>query len=427
MLLLLAGMHFGLLAAPPPEAGAWKTRLAAAIGQAIAANPDLAAMESRIEASRQRVLQSDAFPDPEVEVGIRDLPVSNPSLTRDEMTMEMVGARQTLPGAGKRDARRAAAEAASDNALALHEVHAAEIAAEVADVFFALADLDRRLEILERSRERLKTTAASATERYRVGKGSQSDVLRANLQTTALEERFIGLKSERRMLTARFNALRKLPVTDALAPIGPLDPLPPVPDPSAVRREAEEHSAAIRAARAAVRMAEEQVGLARLERKPDWTISTYYGRRRQFEDMAGASVSVNLPFVHRQRLDARHAEMEAELSSARADLETVRNQIARDIEAAAADLERNGEQERLYRSSILPQAESTFRAARESYAVGQIDFDTYVRAALDLDNYESEHAARAAGIGRALAALQKASGLPLIEGTPKTGERHVQN
>ena len=68
-----------------------------------------AAMESRIEASRQRVLQSDAFPDPEVEVGIRDLPVSSPSLTRDDMTMEMVSARQTIPGAGKRAARRASA------------------------------------------------------------------------------------------------------------------------------------------------------------------------------------------------------------------------------------------------------------------------------------------------------------------------------
>jgi outer membrane protein TolC len=343
------------------------------------------------------------------------------------MTMEMVSARQTLPGAGKRAARRASAEAASGNALALHEVHAAEIAAEVADVFFAIADLDRRLEILERSRERLKATAASATERYRVGKGSQSDVLRANLQTTALEERFIAARSERRMLAARFNTLRKLPASAAVDAIGPLDPLPSVPDPAAVRREAEEHSAAIRAARAAVRMAEEQVRLARLERAPDWTVSTYYGRRERFEDMAGASVSVNLPFAHPRRLEARRAETEAELSSARADLETVRNQIARDIEGAAAELERNAEQERLYRSSILPQAESTFRSARESYVVGQIDFETYVQAALDLDNYESEHAARAAGIGRALAALQKASGLPLIEGTPKTGERHVQN
>jgi outer membrane protein TolC len=427
MLLLLAGIHFGLFAAPPPEAAAWKSRLAAAIRHAVSANPDLSAMESRIEASRQRVLQSDAFPDPEVEVGIRDLPVSSPSLTRDEFTMEMVSARQSLPGAGKRAARRASAEAASSNALALHEVHAAEIAAEVADVFFMIADLDRRLEILERSRERLKTTSASATERYRVGKGSQSDVLRANLQTTALEERFIALKSERRVLSARFNALQRIPVAEQVPPIGPLDPLPPAPDAAAVGREAEEHSAAIRAARAAVRMAEEQVRLARLERNPDWMLSTYYGRRERFEDMAGASVSINLPFAHPRRLAARRAEMEAELSSARADLESVRNQIGRDVEAASAELERNAEQEKLYRTSILPQAEVTFRAARESYAVGQIDFETYVRAALDLDNYESEHAARAAGMGRALAALQKASGLPLIEGTPTSGERHVQN
>jgi outer membrane protein, heavy metal efflux system len=426
MLLLLAGIQFGLLAAPPPDVGAWKSRLAAAIQQAVAANPDLSAMEARIEASRQRVLQSDAFPDPEVEVGIKDLPVASPSLTRDDFTMEMVSARQRLPGAGKRAARRASAEAASTNALALHEVHAAEIAAEVADVFFAIADLDRRLEILDRSRERLKTTAASATERYRVGKGTQSDVLRANLQTTALEERFIALKSERRVLSARFNSLQKLPVAEPVPPIGPLDPLPSVPDPLAIQREAEERSAALRAARATVRRAEEELRLAKLERRPDWTISTYYGRREKFEDLAGASVSFNLPFAHPRRLEAKRAEMEAELSSVRADLEAVRNQISRDIEAAAAELERNVEQERLYRSSILPQAEITFRAARESYAVGQIDFETYVRAALDLDNYESEHATRAAGIGRALAALQKASGLPLIEGTPTPGDRHVE-
>jgi outer membrane protein TolC len=118
--------------------------------------------------------------------------------------------------------------------------------------------------------------------------------------------------------------------------------------------------------------------------------------------------------------------MEAELSSARADLESVRNQLRRDVEEAAAELDRNVEQEKLYRTSILPQAETNFRAAEEAYAVGQIDFLTFERAALDLDSYESEIAARTSGIGRGIAALQKASGLPLIEGTPNPGETHVE-
>jgi outer membrane protein, heavy metal efflux system len=425
MLLLLAAVHFVLLDAPP-EAGGSNGRLAAAIQRAISTNPDLSAMEARIESARQRALQADSLPDPELEVGIRDLPVSSPSLTRDDFTMETITARQGLPGLGKLATRRASAEASAASMAAMHSVHAVTIAADVADAFFGIAELDRRLEILERSRERLKGASASATERYRVGKAAQGDVLRANLESTTLEDRVLTLISERRVLAARFNALQGIAARSLVPAISNLDPPDSLPDPADLARRAEEKSPAILAARAMVRRAEEEVRLARFERRPDWMISTYYGHREKFEDLAGASVSVSLPFAHSGRLEAKRAEMEAELSSARADLESVGNQIRRDVESAAAELERNVEQEKLYRTSILPQAEINFRAAQESYAVGQIDFETFVRAALDLDSYESQIATRSAGIGRALAALQKASGLPLIAGTPDPGETHAQ-
>lgn len=425
MLLLLAGVHSFFLVVPPPEIE-WKVRLAVAVQRAVSANPELVAMEARIEASRQRALQSDTLPDPELEVGIKDLPISNPSLTRSDFTMEMVTARQSLPGFGKLATRRAAAEAATSNLVAMHSVHAVTIAGDVADTFFAIADLDQRLRILERSRERLKAASASATERYKVGKAAQSDVLRANLEATALEDRLLTSRSERRVLSARLNALQGLAANTAVPAIGPLDPLPAFPDPTSIGQQAEQTSPAVAAAKASVRRAEEEIHLARLERRPDWTVSTYYGRREKFEDLAGAFVSFNLPFVRPRRLGAKRAEMEAELSSARADLEATRNQIRRDVEAAAAELERNVDQERLYRTSILPQAEINFRAAQEAYAVGQVDFETYVRAAVDLDNYDGELATRSAGIGRALAALQKASGLPLIPGTPEIGGIHAE-
>ena len=424
MLLLLAGVHL-VLASPPAVEGTWQSRLASAIRLAVSANPDLSAMEMRIEASRQRAVQSDAFPDPELEVGIKDLPVSSPSLTRDNFTMEMITARQSLPGAGKLAARRASADAATSNEIAQHSVHAVGIAADVAEAFFGIAELDRRLAILERSRDRLRATSASARERYRVGKGAQTDVLRANLETTALDDRAAALSSERRVLAAKFNALQNRPARTPVEPVGSLDPLPAIADASAVALEAEEKGPALASARATVRRAEEQLRLAQLERRPDWMLSTYYGRRERFEDLAGASVSVNLPLAHPRRLEARRAEAEAELSAARADLEAVRNEIRRDVEAAEAELERNVVQERLYRTTILPQAEINYRAAEESYAVGQIDFETYVRAALDLDNYQGELETRAAGIGRAIAALQRASGIPLIEGTPNTGGIHA--
>jgi outer membrane protein TolC len=139
------------------------------------------------------------------------------------------------------------------------------------------------------------------------------------------------------------------------------------------------------------------------------------------------SASINLPWVHRRRLEERQAEKEAELAAARAGVETARNQLQGDIEAADADLQKNLEQARLYRDSILPQAEINHRAAREAYVVGKIDFLTLLRAATSLDLYQREAAARATRIGRALAALQKASGLPLIPGTPDPGDGHVEN
>lgn len=426
--LFFAGLASALAAQAPPLAPPlpWRERLREAIARATAQNPDLAAMESRIEAARQRALQAGTLPDPEIEVGIKDLPVASPSLSRDDFTMEMVTARQMFPGPGKRATRQASAQAAADSFASSHAVHAVMIAADVADSFFLLAGLDRRLEILEQSRERLKRASASALERYKVGKGTQADVLRANLEATALEDRSLSLKAERRTAAAGFNALQNLPPSTPVPPIGPVDLSVPGRSPADILREAEETSPAIVTARGHVRHAEEELKLALLERRPDWTAMTYYGRREKFEDVAGASISLTLPFAHPRRLDERRAEMEAELSSARADLESVRNQLRRGVEEAAAELERNVEQERLYRTSILPQADTNFRAAQEAYAVGQIDFLTFERAALDLDAYESEKAVRTSGIGRALAALQKASGLLLIEGTPKPGETHVE-
>jgi outer membrane protein TolC len=152
----------------------------------------------------------------------------------------------------------------------------------------------------------------------------------------------------------------------------------------------------------------------------------YYAHRIDFDDLAGASIAFNLPFFQPKRLREKEAEKEAELSGARASLEGVKNEVRRAVAEAYADLERSIEQARLYRGSILPQAETNLAAAQEAYAVGQVDFLTYVRAALDRDMYEGDLVMRRAGAWRALAALQKASGLPLIEGTPKPGEIHVE-
>jgi len=406
------------------EQADWKTRLAAAIARAVAQNPEIAGMESRIEAARHRVGQSTALPDPELELALKDFPVSDFSLSRDEMTAEMVGLRQAFPAPGKRSARKALAEAELAGAAASHDAHLVRLAAEVAEAFFTLGEIDGRIAIAQRSRDHLRRIAASVSERYGLGKGTLADVLRANLEVTATDEKLVALRGERRLTAARWNALQALPPSDPVAPAAL-----PAEDPVAVSDaellgEAEARSPAVEAGRADVRRAEKDLSLASLEGRPDVTASAYYAHRIDYEDLAGLGVSVSLPFIQNKRLTEFRAEKAAELSGARANLETVRNGLRRGVAEARAELDRSLEQAGLYAGSILPQAETNARAAEEAYEVGQVDFLTYSRAALDLDNYAADLVMRRAAAWRALAALQAASGLPLVPGTPVVEENH---
>lgn len=413
----------------PPDAS-WHSLLAEAVRRATSQNPRIREAEARIEAARHQVPQTTVLPDPEVELGLQDVPLGDLSLSRDDFTMQRVTGRQRLPGLGKRAAQRAMAQADVESASAARERAGVEIAADAADAFFQLAQSDRSLAILEESRRRLEDAAASATELYKVGKAAQSDVLQAGLEKTSLDEQMSSLRAERRMQAARLNALQGLPASAPVQPIGPVGwtkaSEAEMPSAADLVRRAAERSPVVAEAQAQVRRARQELELARLERRPDWMLMGYYGRRQRFDDFVGVSASINLPWTHRRRLDERRAEKEAELAAANAGVEVVRNKLQGEIEAAYAELDKNLEQARLYRDSILPQAEINDRAAREAYVVGKIDFQTLLRAATQLDTYRREAAARASGIGRAVAALQKASGLPLIEGTPDSGDSHAE-
>lgn len=422
---ILCSLLFLLLTTDRPE-GEWRERLAEAIRRATIQNPRVREAEARAETARHRIPQAGELPDPEIGLSLEDVPVRDPSLSRNEFTMEVVTVRQSLLSREKRSAQRAAALSGAEGAAATRSREVIEIAADTADAFFQLAETDRSLAILEETRRRLEDAAASATELYRIGKVGQSDVFQANLEKTSLDEQLFTLKAERRAQATRLNALQGLPASSTVPPIGPVDPGSKVPAAADLVRQATAQSPAVAEATAQVRRVEQELELARLERRPDWMLMGSYGRRERFDDFIGVSASINLPWAHRRRLEERLAEKEAELAAARAGVETIQNRIQGEVEAVYAELEKNHELARLYRDSILPQAEINDRAAREAYIVGKIDFQTLLRAATRLDLYRREAAARSTGIGRALAALQKASGLPLIEGTPDLGGSHAE-
>jgi cobalt-zinc-cadmium efflux system outer membrane protein len=432
---ILAG---ALLALPLPAGGeagealpasdSWRDRLIELVHAAVSNSPDLRAMEHEVEAARHRVPQADALPEPEVEIGLKDVPVQSPSLTRDDFTMEMVTWRQALPARGEREARRAVAAAEVEGVVAAHGGHLIEVAAMTADSFFALAGIDQQLAILRGARLRLESAAAAAIERFRVGQGGQADVLRANLELTELEEAILTLQAARSAATARLNALLGRAIATPVEVVAPLpddlDAQLSVPALEELDGLAEQRSPAVLAAQSSVAAAEGEVRLAALERRPDLMLSSYYGRRERFDDFIGVSAAVTLPWARRHRLAASRAEKESTRDAAQARVEATRARLRGDVGEVYAELEKARRQLHLYRDVILPQAEIHYESAREAYIVGRVDFLTFVSAASELDRYHLEAAERRAGIGRAVATLQRVTGLPLVPGTPAQGNEH---
>jgi outer membrane protein TolC len=81
------------------------------------------------------------------------------------------------------------------------------------------------------------------------------------------------------------------------------------------------------------------------------------------------------------------------------------------VQDALVALASEADRSALYRDTILTQDETAARAAEEAYAVGKIDFQTYVQAVLAVDEDEAETIERETAIPRARARLQAATGI----------------
>lgn len=385
--------------------------LEAAIARALSQNPGIAEMEHRIQAARSRIPQARALTDPMLTIGVVNVPVPDVSFQQDDMTMKMIALEQRIPARGKRTTAVRIAEAELEMVHALHADHVNRLVAEVADTYFELASLDARIGIQKRSLERLERVSESVRTRYRLGQGALPDALLAGIEETKARDRLRALETQRAAAAVRFNTLQDLPADQVVGSV----PLPArdraMPDATIVA-EALAVSPAIRQVEADVRRAEQALRLARLERRTDLDLMASYGERQDRDDMIGATARFNLPFARPGRIAARISEKQAELSDARSRLAITWLELSRQVQEALVALAGEAERSALYRDTILTQDETAARAAEEAYAVGKIDFQTYMQAVLAVDEDEAEAIERETAISRARARLQGATGIP---------------
>jgi outer membrane protein TolC len=299
---------------------------------------------------------------------------------------------------------------------------------EIKMTYAELASVRKQLEAVRRSQDVLQDIVGITQEIYAVGKGSQPDVLRGQVDFGRMREMLINLENREQVLSVRLNTLAALP---ADRPVPPLEDLPEISLPYGQEDLAgiyEAERPARKAAQARVRRGDDSIRMARLAGKPEFDVSFSYMQRDAMPDgtkrtdMFSSMVMMTLPIWRKEKIEPGIREMEAEKRMAERELANLNLETSNFIGRSLATMKSRREAAILYRTTLIPQAEQSFQAASESYRVGKTDFPMLMDAVMAILSFRREYAAMVGEIHMEKARLEAAVGRELDGAAPISGE-----
>ena len=360
--------------------------------------PELQAREAGLDAARSAAIAADRLPDPKLNLAIQDFPVTGPDagrFNRDDFTMQVIGISQDFPNPAKRRARATRAQAdigiaRADEAVTAQDIRLATALAWV-DLFYAKKRL-KELDLLDAG---LGDLQATVTARLASGAARPAQALEPDQLRAAINDRRSTLAAE---ITRARAQLARFTGDSAADTAG--DPPPPTVD-EATLRAGIDALPRLRALDARALAADAETGLARADKRPDWSVNAAYGRREpNYGDLVTLGVTIDLPFFSKKRQDPKIAARASEATRARLDREAAKRDIAASLDADLADHRMHSEQLVNARSRLVPLAKKRAELDLVSYAAGKLDLGTALLSTLALAEAEVDALAREAEVAR---------------------------
>jgi outer membrane protein TolC len=346
-------------------------------------NPELHMRALEAEASHAGVGAASALPDPNFLLELMDVTNAGTSHSASVLPGEVGVSRyqltQTLPFFGKRALRGDIARHQATQSDAQRDATWLEVEHQIKDGYVRYYQAVRQARILDETRELYESLERLANTRYGVGLVPQQDVVRAQSEITAVKVDLIDAEQRRREAVASLNALLPRATDAGLAPPARL-PIPAAtPSLSGLRQAAFARTPELVREQAGIDAAKSSQSLALRERYPDVDLGVRDTRPRDGIETWDLMLQVSIPLQQSARR-GREAEAGHRLAAAEASLEAARARIDGRLGVSFAAFESSQDKARLLRSTLLPQAEATFKAAEAGYETGTVDFNTLLEA-----------------------------------------------
>lgn len=378
-------------------------------------NPGVQSAQRRVNALRRRKPQVTSLPDPVVSVGwagdIKPFGV----MRDDPSSYRSLSATQEIPYPGKLKLRGQIADREAEAAWWDYEAARRQVVAEVKAAYYEHFFAHKATEITRKNQDLLDKLARIAETRYRVGKGIQQDVLKAQVELSRLRQKLTLLEQQAQTAQVRINTLLSRDPETPLAPAPSLEPATLTQTLDALQQLGRENDTGLRREQQLIERQQVAVSLARKEYYPDFGVGYMYQNRPLLPEMHGFNVSVNIPIFYKSKQREGVNEATEELLSAQRSRENQAITVAFQVKEQYLTARASDELTRLYSQAIVPQSSLSLESALAAYEVGSVDFLTLMESFSTVLDYEVDYYRELANYQIALARLEPLVGVELTK------------
>src|SRR5712672_4297014 len=193
------------------------TPLSELLAEAEKNNPRIESARQGWQAAKQVPTQVATLPDPQF--NLQHFSVGSPrpfaGYSNSDFAYIGFGASQDIPYPGKRQLRADVAEHAAESMEAHTDSVRRTVVGNLKMVYFRLSYIQQTLGVLQRSDELLNQVQEASEALYRVGRGNQQDVLKAQLQHTKILQEISHHHQEEGLLEAQIKQVLGRPQESA--------------------------------------------------------------------------------------------------------------------------------------------------------------------------------------------------------------------
>lgn len=388
------------------------------VAEALQNNPQLRAARYQTRAAEARVDQVTSWNPPQIGFEFFRTPIQSfPNPAKNSMENDYF-IQQMFPFPGKLSSMGIAA---GNNAKMVGEGYRAlerRVIWELKSTYYELYLVQRKIEVNEENQDLMRRFVEIASRQYEVGLGKQPDILRAQTELSTLMTEGLNLQSEKKVVESRLNTLLSRPANASVGNVPEIEASIPNWTFEQLSPLARENRPEIRAMSFNVEMNKAELSGSQKEYFPDLMVRVMYKNMiMTTDDFWSAMIGISIPIAPwaSGKVVSKVDENELNVRQAEEEFNNMKNMTLFQVQDALVNVQTNQNVVRLYRTTVVPQAEQTLQSTVSAYQTGKTEFLMVIDAYRTLLRSRLDQYTAVMNFMASQAQLEQAVGLEIAE------------